>query len=124
LLARVCKVKQWLIDAYKSLVLEKTGSDLLELGDNGIDASTIARLFFIREQFKPQDSTVSYSYCTHCRRNTNFGHAIPAGDPQQLLDKINEVFASEFTGMEASSLIYSNEILKLTLAFAFQCEVK
>lgn len=122
LLARVCKVKQWLIDAYSNLVLEKSGSDLLELDNNGIDASTIAKLFYIREQVKRQDTltpTVSYSHCSYCgtRTNTNFNH--PAPDPQQVLAKINEVFASEFTGMEVYSFIYSIQMLRLTLACTF-----
>ncbi|KAF8190848.1 hypothetical protein BJ912DRAFT_314742 [Pholiota molesta] len=89
LLARVCKVKQWLIDAYKSLVLDKTGSDLLGLGNNGVDASTIAKLFYIREQLKPQIgnstiSTVSYSYCSYCQNHRNFNHVVL--DPQQVLN--------------------------------------
>jgi hypothetical protein len=115
-------VKQWLIDAYKSLVLDKTGSDLLGLGDNGVDASTIAKLFYIREQLKPQIgnstiSTVSYSYCSYCQNHRNFNHVVL--DPQQVLNKINEVFASELTEMEASSLNYSIQTPRLTLACTF-----
>ncbi|KAF8190847.1 hypothetical protein BJ912DRAFT_964914, partial [Pholiota molesta] len=82
LLARRCKVKKWLIDAYTNRVHEKSSVDLLGLRGKGIDADTIANLFFIREQTgsRPENPTSLI--------NLNY-----------VSNKINEIFASELAVM-------------------------
>jgi hypothetical protein len=97
LLARRCKVKEWLITTYTSLVLKKSRADLFELQNKGIDADTIAKLFFIREEFavRPGDPTYNENKCEYCGYDLFFG-------PPTLEDvhgKINELFALEFADM-------------------------
>jgi hypothetical protein len=107
LLARRCKVKEWLVDAYTNLVREKSSVDLLGLRNKEIDADTIASLFFIREQtgFRPRNPTSSITlncghafdpnYCRYC------GYSQGGPDPTigDVVNKINEIFASELAVM-------------------------
>lgn len=107
LLARRCKVKKWLIDAYTSLVREKSRADLLGLRNEGIDTDTIANLFFIREETgsRPGDPTHANS-CPSCLRNMDYCQYCgsidisgPTSTAEDVSNKINEIFASEFAGM-------------------------
>jgi hypothetical protein len=120
LLARRCKVKKWLFDAYKNLVLKESRVDLLGLRNKGIDTNTIANLFFIREETrwdsKPKPVNrcefcglsleSDTTYCHNCGNNDiNINASSPNAEDSDVSNKINEIFASEFAGMVSIYII-------------------
>jgi hypothetical protein len=57
ILGRICKKEQWLTDAYVTLIAVKTPLDLVNLGRQGIDNDTIAKLFDAREVISSNTNT-------------------------------------------------------------------
>ncbi|KAF9477893.1 hypothetical protein BDN70DRAFT_79973 [Pholiota conissans] len=100
LVARLCKVKQWLFDAYKTLVLEKTHVDFRKLQSKGIDIQTILELLLIRDETGSLIGCPERPvYCSQC-----WGSMVRTEEMSNLQTdashKINALFASEFAHMQ------------------------